>query len=324
MKKLFIAVLVLAVALLSACAVKESNVQDELQPVSIMTLKGPAGMGMVKMIDEAAKDTNSNYSFQIVGSPDVIVAALSNGQADVAALPSNLAAKLYNKTDGEIILLAINNLGSLYILENGNTINSFSDLQGKTIYATGQGANPQYILEFLLAQSGLEIGKDVNVVYKSEHSELAALMASDEVDIAMLPEPFISTVISKNPDIRIALDLNDQWQQYTGTKLSMSSIVARKSFVKANKQTVTQLLKDLAASSEYAENNVSETAKLCAQYGIIDNAAIAKQSIPNCGLTFISGKQMETALKGYYSMLLSVDQASIGGELPKEDFYYTK
>ncbi len=324
MKKLLIALLLFTVVLLSACAVSESEVQDQSQPVSIIALKGPSGVGMAKMIDQAADDSNSNYSFRIVGSPDEIVAALTNGDANVAAIPTNLAAKLYKKTDGEIVMIAINTFGSLYILENGNSINSLSDLKGKTIYATGQGANPQYILEFMLKESGLKIGKDVNIVYKSEHAELAALMASGEVDIAMLPEPFVSTVLSKNQDIRVALDFNEEWQQLTGSSLTMGCVVANKSYVEENQQTIAELLSDLSTSIDYANSNIGETAELCAKHGIIDSAVIAKQAIPNCGLTFISGEAMEPAVEGYYSMLLAADPASIGGALPEKEFYYTE
>lgn len=320
----------LAIALIAifavACTPAEPDVDVDPDPVpapavtpSVMTLKGPSGVGMVKMIDDAG-----SYDYRVVGTPDEIVAAISNGDADIAAMPTNLAAKLYAKTNGDLQMLAIINYGSLYILENGEAINSLADLEGKTIYASGQGANPQYILEHLLQTAGLTIGENVEIVWKSEHAELAALIASGEVDLAMLPEPNVSVVLSKNEDVRLALDLNEEWIENTGGRLTMTCVAARKAFINDYPDLIEAFLQDLEASISYALDSPAEAAVLCAEHGIIENAAIAEIAIPKMSLTFAVGENIEQEVEDYLQMLFAADPASIGGAMPQKDIYYTK
>ncbi|MDO4581731.1 MAG: PhnD/SsuA/transferrin family substrate-binding protein [Bacillota bacterium] len=289
--------------------------ESEVAP-NVLALKGPTGVGMAKMAADGA------YSLRVVGSPDEVVAALTSGEADIAAMPSNLAAKLYHKTEGQIVMLAITTYGSLYLLENGDSVDSIEDLRGQTVYATGQGANPQYILEYLLRAAGLYPGEDVEIVYKSEHSELAALMAEGEVVLGMLPEPNVTVAMSKNPDLRIALDLNQEWQNAAGGQLTMSCVAVRRAYLEANPVSVQAFLTDLQVSIEYAQNNIAETAELCAALEIIPSASLAEQAIPNCALTYLSGAEMEPAMRDYYQVLLDADPSAIGGALPAADFYY--
>lgn len=319
MKKLPVLLLTLCLGLsLAACAAPP----EPLTP-AVMTLKGPTGVGMAKMIEDAAE--NGGYEFTLAGGPDEVVAGFTGGNIDIAAMPSNLAAKLYAKTNGDIIVLAINNYGNLYILQNqnsGEAVDSLSDLAGKTVYATGQGANPQYILEYLLAEAGLTMGEDVQVEYKSEHAELAALLAAGEADIAMLPEPFVSTAMLKNPDIVQRLDFNELWQEYNGGRLTMSCVAARREFVQENPEAVADFLAALEDSTRAAQSDTAATAQLCAKHEIIPNQAVAEQAIPRCGLAFISGAAMEPALADYFAVLLAADPASIGGAKPGSDLYY--
>ena len=210
MKKLIaiLLTLTLVVGLLAACQKTpdtntNSNADTPVQ-VKVLTLKGPTGIGMAKMMDDAKKDGNKSYTFTVAGQPTEASAAIIGGKVDIAAVPTNLAATLYKKSEKGIKMLAINTLGSLYILENGNEINSIADLRGKTIYATGQGANPEYVLNYLLDKNGLKVGEDVNIEFKAEHAELAALMASGECVLGMLPEPnvllqWLKTQISELP-----------------------------------------------------------------------------------------------------------------------------
>ncbi len=300
----------------------EQNVQEEAITPSVMTLKGPTGVAMAKMIDD--NETTGKYDFSLVGSPDEIVSAISSGEADIAAMPTNLAAKLYAKNEGDLQMISVIADGSLYILENGETINSLADLQGKTIYATGQGSNPQYILEYLLNSAGLTPGEDVEIIYRSEHAELATLMASGDVDIAMLPEPNVSVVLTKNDQIRVALDLNEEWNNATGGNLTMSCVAATKTFIAEHPQAVADFLADLQQSITFALDDVSSTAALCAKHGIIENEAVGEISIPKMGLTYVDDADIEPAVSGYLTMLFEADPSSVGGAMPAEDFYYLK
>ena len=300
----------------------EQNIQEEAITPSVMALKGPTGVAMAKMIDD--NDANQKYQFSLVGSPDEIVSAISSGEADIAAMPTNLAAKLYAKNEGDLQMISVIADGSLYLLENGNTINSLADLEGKTIYATGQGSNPQYILEYLLKSAGLTPGENVEVVYKTEHAELATLMATGDVDIAMLPEPNVSVVLSKNDQVRVALDFNEEWNAVTGGNLTMSCVAATKTFIAEHPQAVADFLADLQQSITFALDDVEATAALCAEHGIIENEAVGAISIPKMGLTYVDGADIEPAVSGYLTMLFEADPSSVGGAMPAEDFYYLK
>lgn len=300
----------------------EQNAQEEAVTPSVMALKGPTGVAMAKMIDD--NDANQKYQFSLVGSPDEIVSAISSGEADIAAMPTNLAAKLYAKNEGDLQMISVIADGSLYLLENGNTINSLADLEGKTIYATGQGSNPQYILEYLLKSAGLTPGENVEVVYKTEHAELATLMATGDVDIAMLPEPNVSVVLSKNDQVRVALDFNEEWNAVTGGNLTMSCVAGTKTFIAEHPQAVADFLADLQQSITFALDDVEATAALCAEHGIIENEAVGAISIPKMGLTYVDGADIEPAVSGYLTMLFEADPSSVGGAMPAEDFYYLR
>lgn len=322
MKKwLLLTVLIVALVCAFAACAEPGVDQEDVTPV-VMALKGPTGVAMAKMIDD--NQTSGAYEFSVVGAPDEIVAAIGSGTADIAAMPTNLAAKLYAKTEGDVQMVAVIAYGSLYLLEAEDQINSLGDLAGKTIYAAGQGANPQYILEYLLRAAGVEPGRDVDIVYKSEHAEVAALLASGEIDLAMLPEPNASAVMAKNAAVRMALDLDAVWNAETGSNLTLSCVVARRDFVEAHPEAMDSFLSALTSSVAYAKDDAAGAAALCAAHGIIDNAAIAETAIPHMGLTIVLGQNIEPTVSDYLNMLFTADPSSVGGALPGTDFYYLK
>lgn len=296
---------------------------EERITINIGALNGPTGIGLAKLMDENDNDTSLEaYNFTMANSPDEIVAKLVNGELDMAAIPTNLAANLYNKTDGGIKVAALNTGANLYILENGNSINSVADLNGKTIYATGQGATPQYALDIILANNGIT---DCNVVYKTDHAELAALMAAGEITIAMCPEPFAGSIMLKNTDVRMALDLGHEWSLATGyTKLYTGCLVVTDEFLNNNALAVEYFLDDYKHSINYTNNNISDTAQLAEKYGIIKDAAIAEKAIPNCNIKYVDKDIVKNILILLYDQLYQANPDSIGGKIPDEDFYYSK
>lgn len=319
MKKI-IAILLAFVLCLGFTACSTDNTGDDVQ-TRIVALKGPTGIGMAKMMED---NTDEKYTFTVAAQPTEAVAAISGGNADIAAVPTNLAATLYKKTEKGVKIIAINTLGSLYILEQGNTINSVEDLKGKTIYATGQGANPEYVLNYILEKNGLVVGQDVFVEFKAEHSELAALMASGQCIIGMLPEPNVSSAMAQNKELRIALNLNDEWNKVSNekSKLTMGCVIVRNEFLEQYPEKVDEFLKELESSIDYAVQNAADAGTLCEKYGIVPKAALATKAIPNCNLTLIKGKDMKSAIEGYYEVLFNADKTSVGGAIPDEEFYY--
>lgn len=294
--------------------------------VNVAALKGPTSIGLIKMIDAAVDfqtigDVNYICDYSIEPSADTVTPGLIKGQTDIAALPANLASVLYNKTEGDIVVLNINTLGVLYLVENGSTVQTVEDLRGKTIYAAGKGSTPEYALNFMLSSAGLTVGQDVFVEYKSEHSECVAAITGENGGIAMLPQPFVTTAMTANENIRIALDLNKEWENASGKTLITGVTVARKEFVESHPDFIESFLKDYQNSVNYVNYNVSDAAQLVEKFDIV-KAAVAEKAIPYCNIVCLTGDEMKEKLSDYLTVLYEQNAAAVGGALPDNAFYY--
>ena len=322
--------LILSLSLLTAFLFTGCGQDVSDTNIKVAALKGPTAMGMVKLMEESDNgETDSNhYSFTVAGSADEITPSLVQGEIDIACIPANLAAVLYGKTDGGIKVLAVNTLGVLYIVENGTSIESVSDLKGKTIYASGKGATPEYALNYLLTSNGIDPEKDVTIEYKSEHTECVSALESDPDGVAMLPEPFVTTVKLANENTRVAIDMTEEWEKCAkagGSDASLITgvVVARTDFISEHKDAVDLFLKQYKESVNFTNENSDDAAALIENYGIIKEA-VAKIAIPNCNITFIDGSEMKSKLNGYLETLFKQNPDSVGGEIPDDDFYYTE
>jgi NitT/TauT family transport system substrate-binding protein len=296
--------------------------------IRIASLKGPTTMGLVKLMSDAeAGQGTQDYQSTMYGTPDEIVPQLMKGDVDVALLPANLASVLYNKLLGtagsQIEVAAINTLGMLEVLEAGDTVKSIADLKGKTIYSTGKGASPEYVLDYLLKQNGLDPATDVTVEFKSEATEVAALLASTPDAIGVLPQPYVTVLKSKSPAIRTALSLTDEWAKVTtDSQMVTGVVVVRKEFAETHPDAFGDFLTDYQASTEFTNTHPAEAAPLIAAAGIVPSAQIAEAAIPACNITYIDGAELKTVLSGYLQVLFGADPASVGGSLPGDDFFY--
>jgi NitT/TauT family transport system substrate-binding protein len=306
------AVMLFSLAALAACSKKQDDTE-----IRIAALKGPTGMGMVKLAD---KQNYPNYTVSIEASPDALNPQIISGEVDVAAVPVNLASVLYNKLDGDISVLAVSTLGVLYVVEAGSEVNSVADLAGKTVYATGQGATPEYILNYLLDKNG--VSESVEVNYVGEHAALATMLANGSAEIGMLPEPNVTSTLAGNDNLRIALNLTEEWNKVCSTELVQGVVIARKSFVNEHPEAIEQFLREYEKSSAFVNENIDEAAKLIADAGILGNVEIAKKAIPNCNISFSKGEAMHKAVEGMLAVLFEANPKSIGGKLPDKDFYY--
>ncbi|MBQ8148925.1 MAG: ABC transporter substrate-binding protein [Clostridia bacterium] len=319
MKK-FVSILMTLVLTLSlaSCAVAEPL-------ADVAALKGPTAMGMVKMMSD---DAGASWNFTIAAAADEIAPKLIQGELDIAAVPANLAATLYNKTQGKVQVLAINTLGVLYIIENGETVQSVEDLKGKTIYSAGQGATPEYALNYILKESGIDPVNDVNIIFSKEHTECLNALLNDENAVALLPQPFVTTAMTKAPGVRIALDLNQLWADVQEGKENPSAlltgvVVARTEFVQNNPEAVNAFMDAYAASVAFANENVDDTAALIGSYEIVPEP-VAKAALPYCCIVMIEGEEMQQKLSGYLQVLFDQNPASVGGAMPNEDFYFQR
>ncbi len=325
MKRLmkFAVVLMLGTMLLTGCnAEKKASAESVI--VHVTALKGPTAMGMVDFMDKSEKGEikDNDYQFEIVAAVDEVTPKLVQGKTDIAAVPANFASVLYNNTNAEVQVLAINTLGVIYIVESGDAISDVSDLKGRTIYASGKGATPEYALNYILTQNGIDPEKDVTIEWKSEHAECLSALMADENAIAMLPQPFVTTAQTKSEKIRVALDLTEEWDKLgSDSGLLTGVVVARKEFVEQNPDAVQAFLEHYEVSVNYVNKNIKDAATLIEKYDIVP-APVAVKAIPNCNIVFITGVEMKQKLSGYLKVLSEQNPKAIGGSLPADDFYY--
>ncbi len=302
--------------------VKELSTTDALR---IAGLKGPTTMGLVNLLSMEQDGTASmDYDLQLYGAADEIVPLLMKGELDMAAIPANLAATLYQKTSGGIQAVAVNTLGVLYVVEKGgDTVQSMADLKGRTILSTGKGTTPEYVLRYLLTQNGIEPDKDVTIEYYSEATEVTAQMANAENAIAVLPEPYVTAAGLQDDTLRVALNLTEEWNKVCDTQLITGVTVVRKEYAEEHPDVVAAFLTDYAKSVDAANTDLDGTAALCEEQGVVAKAAIAKKALPNCNIVCLTGDDLKTNASAYLQVLFDADPAAVGGELPGDDFYWT-
>lgn len=284
------------------------------------SLKGPTTMGLVNLMSEVENGAKSGYSFEMQSQPDVIMSELVSGKLDIALLPANVAAVAYNKTNHGVSAIDINTLGVLYCVTGDESVKSVKDLAGKTVLSTGQGASPEYVLNYLLEKNGVT---DCDVQFKSEATEIAALLKQDPSQIAILPQPFVTVATAQNDQLKVAFSLTDEWKSVSpDSKLLTGVTVVRNEVLENRAADVDQFIADHQASTEKANTDVDATAELVAKYGIIAKAPVAKKALPNCNIVAIAGDEMKTDLAGYLQVLCDANLKSVGGTMPEDDFYY--
>ncbi len=315
---------VLLVLSLAACGANtDETASDTKTVVRMATLKGPTGIGTAKLwADDDAGKAKNDYTVTLCTDPTEVLNGVVEGSYDVAAVPLNMASVLYNKLNGGVQILAINTLGTLYMLAT-QELADISALEGKTIVTAGQGATPEYVLNYLLEKNGLT--DKVTVEFKSEHAEVATLAAAagaDDQMVYMLPEPNVTATLIQNQALKTVLDVSSAFESASGVSLAMGCIVAKKEFVEQNQAAIDAFLTEYKASVEYTATNLDDTATLCETYGIIPKAAVAKQAIPRCSITCVTGADMQKIATENLNVLLAANPKAIGGALPADDFWY--
>ncbi len=307
----------------SSEAAVEENTLSTADPVRIAGLKGPTTMGLVNLLPMQEDGTaNLSYDLQLYGTADEIVPLLTKGELDMAAIPANLAATLYQKTEGAIQVMAVNTLGVLYVVEKGDTVQSVADLKGRTILSTGKGTTPEYVLRYILQQNGIDPDKDVTIEFYSEATEVTAQMAVAGDAIAVLPQPYVTSASMQDDTLRVALDLTAEWEKVCDTQLITGVTVVRTAYAEEHPDVVAAFLEDYAASVDAANTDLDGTAALCEEQGVVAKAAIAKAALPECNIVCITGEDMKADVAGYAQVLYDADPASVGGAMPDDGFYY--
>ena len=307
-------------AVLLLCSAAQALCEE---PLRVMALKGPTAMGMVQMMENS-----DGRDFTIVGAIDEVTPALVQGRVDIAAVPANLASVLYNNTEGAVQALAINTLGVLYIVDTGDAIHSVQDLRGRTLYASGKGATPEYALNYILASNGLDPESDLTIEWKSEHAECLASLLANEGSAALLPQPFVTTAQMKSDAVRVVLDLTAEWDALQSgaeapSALLTGVVVVRREYAQAHPEAVAAFLDDYAASVAFVNSDTAAAAELVGKHEIVP-AAVAARALPACNIVMIEGEEMRQKLSGYLGVLFEANPKAVGGKLPAEDFYYKR
>ena len=314
MKK-FLAILLSLIIIIGATACSKTKKTDVT--VNIGVLKGPTGMSAAWLMGQNDQKLSANeYNFTVAGTPDAITGQLINGDMDIAALPTNAISALYNKTEGKISVLGVNALGVLYILENGNSINSVSDLAGKTVLASGKGSTAEYVLNYILEKNGVI----AEIVWAAEHSEAATLALKGDYDIVMLPEPFVTNVTAKSDAFRVALDLTEEWEALGNGELTMGGIAVRTAFLEEHPDAVKAFVDEYGKSVAFTNSQPEDAAKLIAKYEIAAEE-VAKNAIPRCNIVWLHGKDYKAVLENFLGVVYDANPAGIGGKMPGDDFY---
>lgn len=304
----------------------DEPVPDTETPINIMVLNGTTGFGFAKLIsDNTAGNTELNYNFSVEADASNVTAALINGSTDIAALPTNAASVVYNKTQGEVQLLALNTLGVLYVVtDDSESITSFDDLKGKTIYAPAQ--NPSFIFSYLCQANGLTVGEDVIIdnTY-AQPADLRTAVAAGEVSIAVLPEPMLTIAKSSNDKLTTALDLTAEWDKVSEEgSLVQGCVVVRKEFAEAHPNELAAFLTDYENSIAYLSEDGADIAGVIEGSGVFAKGAVAAKALPNCNICFIAGEEMKDPMNAFLNIMFNTQPASIGGAVPGDDFYYVK
>lgn len=317
-KNLFAVLSLVGAMLLGGCAAQD------VEPLEVAALNGPTGIGMVKLLEETEGAEKPKYNIALYQSPDEIVGKVVSGELDIACVPSNMGAVLYNKTEGGVKLLGMNTLGVLYIVENGEAVQSVEDLKGKTILASGKDSTPEFVLNNVLTESGLVIGEDVTVEFMGNHADIASKLMAEEGTIALLPQPFVTTVLAKNESVRIAVDMNEAWHNLHEMDLPMGIIIGNSTVIEENPKAIDAFLKDYEASVKFVNENLDDAAALVEKYQIVPSAAIAKIAIPKCNIVYRDSEASKDSLNTFYGILEAANPKAVGGKLPDETFYNLK
>lgn len=308
----------------SASAASAASTPYSGDAMRIAGLQGPTTMGMVKLMKDQESMESPLYEVTMYGAADEIVPLLTKGELDAAAIPANLAATLYQKTEGKIQVAAVNTLGVLYVVTTGDEVASVADLAGKTIYSTGKGTTPEYVLNYILSENGIDPAKDVTIEYKSEATEvLAMLQSAGEGAVAVLPQPYVTAAQAQVEGLTVALDLTEEWNKIDPDSQLITGVLAvRSDYAQQHQLELEVFLADYRSSIEWVTENTADAAQLVAEYGIVAKAPLAEKALPACNITYMAGEDMKQALSGYLDVLYQQDAASVGGALPGDDFYY--
>ena len=347
--------LLLSIGLLAGCAPTpdHESAGSSQEPLRICSLKGPTTIGLASLIaenglaqeaedgaaadaaegDAAPGDADAPYLFEMAATADEVAPKLASGECDIALIPANLAATLYQRTNGAVRAIDVNTLGVLYALTADAQLKaaddlSMADLAGRTVYLTGKGTVPQYTVECLLQAAG--VADSVTLDFRSEPAEVAALIQADPTAVGIVPQPFATAAIAKDGNLEAVLDLTEQWDRafadaadgQEAGRFVTGVTVARAEVLDERPEDVRRFLRDHGAAAALAANDPAAVAPEVVELGIVGSVPVAEKAIPACNVVCLTGSDMKAALSGYLGRLFELAPQALGGALPDDGFYW--
>ncbi len=346
MKKFsFLLVIVLVLSMLAGCSNEtpnddtppENNEQEIVEPednepeeniepvnVTIAGLKGPTSIGMIKMIDEKALQSD-NYNVEYIqeAAPDSLTGKIINGDIQISSVPINLASVLYNKTEGDVQLMAVNTVGNLFIVGTED-LSTIEELKGKVIGMSAKGSTPDFAMNYILKQNGID--EKTTLDYVLDHATLAQSVIAEDNTVALLPQPFVTQVMMQNDNVKMLIDLNEAWSAASegASELFTGCIIVNKEFAENNKEFISEFLKEYEKSVNWVLENPKDASLLVEKHEIMPSAALVEKAIPYCGITFRNAQDSKTSLNNFYKVLFDSNPASVGGSMPDDEFYFSE
>jgi NitT/TauT family transport system substrate-binding protein len=300
---------------------QSSTVPTDDTQIKVAVLNGTTGFGIAPLYNRASSGEVANISIELYSDATLIPPQVISKAVDIAAVPTNLAATLYNKTGGGVQVLCVNTLGVLYLVENGNTVNSVADLAGKTVCVPGQGSNPEYVLRSLLTLAGIADKVRIDYTYTTP-DELTSALSTGIATLGVIPEPKVTAALTKNASLRTAIDFSSEWKSMTGVELVQGCLVVRKEFAEQHPAAVARFLAEYESSVATVTGDTDAAAKAVVAAGIAASEALVKNALPRCNITFLTGSVMESSLQRFWQALYDVIPTSVGGAVPSEDVFY--
>lgn len=326
MKQRFIIGLLIVIILISSCSAWEKAYEQAgSSSFKVVSIKGPSALSFIKAMKPEIKpmvrlgDT-VQYTFE--DDEDVLYTRLLEGEFDIADVPMEMAAKLYNNGAG-YQLAAVNTGGYLYLLTNDKTTTNFSDLMGKTVKVVGEDSAFDVVLRYLLLQNGIKLSKDVTLEYTENKEELIKDAAEDDINYLVLPEPWVSDLLSKNIGYNIAINIQDEWARVHGTVtlLPQTCLIVKKEIASQKAEAWKLFLEDYMDSIKWINSNQAKTVELLDNREVGIPTELAQEVIPRSNLEYSDALSARLAVDKYLNMFLELSPESIGGKLPNADFY---
>ena len=300
----------------------ETNAPDHQTVVTVVAPKSPATIPVLRMIENDCMGENIKLDLQLYGDMEAMMALASGGDYGILIVPVHTAANLKNKGI-DVKMVNAFGWGGMYLSTTDPDCNGWKDLEGKELYVPAKGSVPDIMTQYFLSQNGLEIGKNVEVVYSS-HAEIAQLIAAGTIQYAVDAQPFVTSNLKNVDGYRVISEFAEDWKLTQGEAYSMpgNCTVVNSDYLSENESVVLDFNKKFSDAIKWMVENPDEAGALANTY-LNANAELIAAAMPGFCLDYKSAADARNDVEEYFKVLLELKPESIGDKIPDESFYYT-